>query len=167
MLSSLKSEPNIRSLMFWSIQLRLHTIVLSPMILLKVRVVLMLIGVYNTGILGYEYVVMLLSLVPWRCGRIWYIDLLELCIPTFIDMVTRHYQQECVLIIFGHSCFENVETRSSLCSFLTSLSLTICLNCVVVKSFWYDILLCAYYNSRSSKAIFNSFEKCEFIVTIC
>jgi hypothetical protein len=145
-LSSFKSEPNSRSLMFWSIQSRLHTIGLSPMILLKVRVVLMLIGVYNTGILNYEYVVMLLSFVPWRCGRKWYIKLLELCIPTFLDVVTRHYQQECVLIIFGHSCLENMETRSSLCSFVTSLSLTNCLNCVEVKSFWYDILLYAYYN---------------------
>jgi hypothetical protein len=57
MLSSFKSEPNSRILMFWSIQSRLYTIVLYPMILLKVRVVLMLIGVYNTGILSYEFVV--------------------------------------------------------------------------------------------------------------
>ena len=79
------------------------------------RVVLMFIGAYNNT-----------NFKLWICGcvvvicplRVWSIKLLELCIPTFPDMVTRHYQQECVLIVFGHSCLEDVDTRSSLCSFL-------------------------------------------------
>ena len=41
----------------------------SPIILLEIKVVLMLMGVYNTSVLSYEYVVKLLSLAPWRCGR--------------------------------------------------------------------------------------------------
>jgi hypothetical protein len=111
----------------------------------------MFIGIYNIGFSSYEYVILLLSLVPWRCGRKWYIRILELCIPTFQDVVTRHYQWEYVLIVFGQSCLEDVDTRSSLWSFLTSLPLILCLNCVEIKYFWYDILLCAITILRSPK----------------
>ena len=96
---------------------------------------------------------MLLSLVLEGVVGNDIINYWNLCIPIFKDLVTKHYQRECVLIIFG-LCLEDVDSRSSLCSFLTSLSLTICWNCVEVKSFWFDILLCVYYNIRSFIAIF-------------
>ena len=60
------------------------------------------------------------------------------------------YQGECVLIAFGHSCVEDVDTRSSLCSFLTSLSFD---NLVELCSIWVNwyasMCILQYYDLQS------------------
>ena len=85
-----------------------------------------------------------------------------MCIPTF-QKSKRHDEGRGVVIVFGHSCLQDVDTRSFLSSFLTTESLAIYLKYVEVKSFWFDILY--VHNTILGFVEPSSIEKCEFIVT--